>query len=298
MIQRLTIFLLLLYALPVWAEGQRNIVAVQNVRVAPYEDALRGVQQACKDRVERYILSEMENVDIIDRIRRAKPDLVLAIGSGALSILKQLTDIPIVYLMVLNPQAIAASEPNVTGVSMNLTAKTQLQQLRKTLPSVRTIGLLYDPQRSGAFVRETREAVAELGYRLIAGQVQQAKDVPGLLGDMKGKIDIFWMLPDLTVVTPETLEAMLSFSVESGVPILSFSDKYLKMGALISIGIDAFDIGVQAGEMAAKILAGAKVKNVHRQEARKPVVAVNLKVARKLGIRVADDTITETPGLD
>ena len=298
MTQRLAIFLLLLFALPVWAEEQRSIIAVQNVRVAPYEEAFQGVQQACKASFERYILSEMKNTDIIGLIRRAKPDLVLAIGSGALSIVRQLSGIPILYLMVLNPQSLVASEANITGVSMNLTAKAQLQRLRKTLPHIKTIGLLYDPQRSGGFVRRAREASVELGYRLIAGQVQQAKDVPGMLGDMKGKIDIFWMLPDLTVVTAETLEAMLSFSVESGVPILSFSDKYLKMGALISIGIDAFDIGVQAGEMAGRILAGAKVKNVYRQEARKPVVAVNLKVARKLGIIVVDDTIAETRILD
>jgi putative ABC transport system substrate-binding protein len=108
---------------------------------------------------------------------------------------------------------------------------------------------------------------------------------------MKGKIDAFWMLPDLTAITPETVEYLLLFSLENTIPILTFAEKYVELGALMSVGIDAFDIGTQAGEMAENILSGRDVKNIQRVDARKAVISINLKVARKLGITIDEKVI-------
>jgi putative ABC transport system substrate-binding protein len=100
---------------------------------------------------------------------------------------------------------------------------------------------------------------------------------------MKGKADLFWMLPDATVITPETVESILLLSLDYKIPILTFSEKYLELGAMLSIGVDPFDIGCQAGEMARKIFSGASGDAQHA-DARKALVAVNMKIAGKLGI--------------
>jgi putative ABC transport system substrate-binding protein len=52
----------------------------------------------------------------------------------------------------------------------------------------------------------------------------------------------------------------------------------------MSTGIDPFDMGRQAGEIATKILSGADVSGVRHVGARRLVVSTNLMVARKLGI--------------
>jgi putative ABC transport system substrate-binding protein len=99
------------------------------------------------------------------------------------------------------------------------------------------------------------------------------------------------MIPDLTVITPETVEFLLLFSLENQIPLLAFSDKYVELGALLSIGIDPFDIGRQAGEMAKKILSGGDVRNVQQVDARKAIISVNLKIARKLGMNIDEKMI-------
>ena len=104
---------------------------------------------------------------------------------------------------------------------------------------------------------------------------------------MKEKIDVFWMLPDITVITPETVEFLLLFSFKNRIPLLAFSEKYLELGAFMSTGIDPFDMGAQAGEMANKILSGRQIKNVHQVLARKVVVSTNLMIAGKLGINLS-----------
>ncbi|MFZ2948374.1 MAG: ABC transporter substrate binding protein, partial [Desulfuromonadaceae bacterium] len=82
--------------------------------------------------------------------------------------------------------------------------------------------------------------------------------------------DLFWMLPDITVITPETAEAILLFSLENNIPILTFSEKYLERGAMLSIGIDPFDIGRQAGEMAQTLFSSGE--SARHVEARKALV--------------------------
>ena len=64
----------------------------------------------------------------------------------------------------------------------------------------------------------------------------------------------------------------------------------------MSIGIDAFDIGRQAGEIAEKILAARDVKDIEGVDARKAVVSINLKIARKLGINI-DERIIKDAGI-
>ena len=102
------------------------------------------------------------------------------------------------------------------------------------------------------------------------------------------------MLPDLTVLTPETVEYLLLFSLEQEVPVLTFSDKYLEMGGLLSIGVDPYDMGRQAGELGRRILSAPKARQSDFVFARKGLVTINSTVARKLGIQVTGLPDTRT----
>jgi putative ABC transport system substrate-binding protein len=169
---------------------------------------------------------------------------------------------------------------------MNLPPEKQLNELLAALPAVNDIGLLYDPDQTGVFVQGVREAAVKRGVNLTATAVRSSRDIPLHLNNMKGKVSIFWMLPDITVITPETVESILLFSLENKVPILTFSEKYLEAGAMLSIGIDPFDIGCQAGEMAQKIFSGSGVIGGQHVDARKALMSINLKIAGKLGINI------------
>jgi len=269
----------------------QEIVAVQSIRVAPYEKAIEGFKSFCDAKIKRLVISELEGTDVVEKINEIRPDMVLAIGIDALSVVRRIENIPVIYLMVLNPRSILSGEKNITGVSMNIPQERQIRVFLEALPDLKAIGFLYDPDRTGYLAENAREAARDIGINLIAKEVHRSNDVPLLIKDMKGKIDAFWMLPDLTVITPETVEYLLLFSLENTIPILTFAEKYVELGALMSVGIDAFDMGRQAGEMAEKILSGRHEKNIQRVDARKAVISINLKVARKLRITVDEKVI-------
>ena len=263
----------------------QDIVLLQSFRVKPYEEAVKGFTSVYQDQIKRLVVSDLEGVDIQKKIRQANPSLVLAIGIEALTLAKAIKDIPLVYLMVLNPQAVLAGEEKVTGVSMYIPPEKHLMVLLETLPGTETIGFLYDPKRSGRFVGEAHRVAADMQVRLVARAIHDPKQAPSLIKNMKDTIDVFWMLPDLTVIVPETVEFLLLFSFQNKIPLFTFSEKYVEMGAFLSMDIDAFDMGRQAGEMALEILAGKRVENIKQAYARKANITTNAMIAKKFGMR-------------
>ncbi len=271
------------------AAAEQTIVAVKSIPVKPYEDALKGFRAGCSCRIIEFVASEMVAEEIVSQIRQRRPDLILAIGMDALMKTKRIRDIPIVYLMVANPQSVVGGEDNIAGVSMDIAPEKQFQSLQKILPEAKRVGILFNPGKTAALVKKAQSAAAETGIKLLTKEIQSPKEVPSALLTLKGKIDVFWMIPDSLVVTTETTESLLLFSVENRVPILTFSEKYVEMGALLSVGIDPHDIGRQVSDIAKKILAGTSAKNIRNVDPRKAILSVNQKVAKKLGI-VIDET--------
>jgi putative ABC transport system substrate-binding protein len=277
------IFIFLYHGL---AEARHKIVAVQSVGIKPYEKTIEGFKSVTGSEIERIVISELNDANIIKTIHSFKPDIVLAIGLGALQVVKEIKDIPVVYMMVLNPTSIISGEKNIFGVSMSIPPEKQLNLLLNAIPHVKNIGLLYTLDRTGYIVKEAMITAGKMNINLIAKEIQNSSDVPSELLGMEKNIDVFWMMPDLTLITPETIEFLLLFSIENKIPVLAFSDKYVELGALMSISIDPFDIGRQAGEMTNAILSGRDLKKIKKVDARKPLISINTNIARKLEIDI------------
>jgi ABC-type uncharacterized transport system substrate-binding protein len=281
--------LFLLFFRVAWAG---EVLVLESVKIQPYQEAIEGFKSSCSCNTREIVLSEISERDVLREIRKSRPEMIAAIGIDALLKVKGIKDIPIVYLMIPNPLYRLQNEENITGISMHVSPERQLTVLQEVLPNVKRVGVLYDPAKSGGFVERLREVSKGSGVTIVLKEVHSAKDVPSILQTVvKEGIDILWMLPDTTVVTPETVEAFLDSSLNNKIPLFTFSRKYVEMGAVISVSIDPYDIGKQAGEMTRKILSGTKVTNLPRSDARKSVLGLNLKIAKKIGIDINSEAI-------
>ena len=265
----------------------------QSIRFSPYEQAFRGFEIACDGKIRRMILSESKTTDIYAEISNMMPDIIVAIGRDALAQVTNLADIPLIYFMVMNPEPEVFENRNISGVSMNVSYDIQLRTLLKVIPRMKSLGLLYDPYRNTVFVEKAREAAEETDIRLLPSVVHSLRDVPSALNDLKSAIDALWMLPDPAINSPEALEMLLLFSLENKIPILTFSEKYLRLGAFISISADPSDMGILAGEMANRILEGDQTALRQHINAKKAKVEINHKLAGKLGIDIATKVLRE-----
>ncbi len=266
---------------------------VKSADLKPYQDVLRGFRDACGCDAREIKLSNGEGLaGILSR----KPEAVVAIGTSVFKKVRMLTDLPIVYTMVVPSEAALSQNRNLSGVSMDISPQVYLSTMLEMFPAVKRVGLLYDPRHTAEFVEAALKASQAAGIELVTKQVHAPSAIPAALQEMHGKLDVFWMVPDPTLVTPEMVAYLLLFSFQHNVPVFSFSKKYLEQGAIASLDVDPYDMGVQAGEIVKRLSAGDT--GAIRVYARKYRLTINAKVAAKLGLKIGDEILKKAANVE
>jgi len=276
---------LLLWGFPAFAA---EVVVVQGERMAPFEAALRGFEATAGVRsVERFVLSDLRGADVARAVREARPRLVLAIGRDALAKVRDIREIPVVYVMAATPETTGATGRNVTGVEMTVPAERYLSFFAKELGGKR-VGVIHNPARTGAQVREAQEAARRLGITLVLRRADDPREAVRELSTLKGEVDALWLLPDPSVVTRDTMEAFALFSQQNRLPVVAFAARYLQQGAVAAFEVDPADMGRQAGRMARRILDGAPPDRVPPERPATTHLKVNPTTARNLGLALTE----------
>ena len=270
-----------------------DMVIVRSADLKPYKDASRGFRDACGCDVRETVLRDGESAKTILSDRSA---LVVAVGTAAFNKVRSHPGQQIVYLMVMPSEVPSALEQNISGVGMDPSPAAYFAAMNETVPRAKRVGLLYDPKQTGPFVREAQHAAKTAGMELVVRPVEDLAGMPSALDSLRGKADIIWMLPDPTVVTPETVELLLRFSFEHTVPVISFSRKYVEMGAVASLDVDPYDMGAQAAGIASRLSAGAA--GPIREPARVTRLVINMHVAKKMGLFIREETLTKAVIID
>ena len=223
-----------------------------------------------------------------------KPDLIYAVGIYALqALVGQITDIPIVFSMVLNPPVVVGPQvKNITGASINVPIDVQLRSLKQLAPQVKRIGVVYDPSKTGFLLAAAQRVAPELGVTVVARPINSPRASVTALEELEKQVDALWILPDSTILTPETVQYMLLVAFRRKIPLLGLSDSQAKMGALVAISFrSGHDIGKQAGELAKAILGGRPIEDVPYTMADKTKQTLNLKTAEKIGLQIPPELI-------
>jgi putative ABC transport system substrate-binding protein len=283
--------LLFFYCISPVAAG--GLLVVQSLPIKPYNVALRGFKSVCSGKTIKLSSLELSEAEVVNKARIMNPSLILAIGMDALAKARTIKDVPVIYLMVLNPRSLIQNTDNITGISMYVQPGRQLSTLQQILPQARKIGLLFDPDKSGYFVKSAQSAAAATNIELLTKAVHSTRGAVAAFDGMKGQIDALWLVPDTTVVNPGSIDLLLLSAMESRIPVFCFSDKYAEKGALFSLDVDALEAGRQAGEMANRILAGESVQQIGKADVRGGILTINRTVAKKLSIRLNSDLLNQ-----
>lgn len=245
----------------------------------------RGIKSIAENPICSYTIRKGESRSSVARIiEKQWPDLVVAIGKKALQS-AVLTDRPIVYLLVPRAQAILPVGHHATGVSLENNSGSEFAEILRLLPHIRRVGVVYDPARTETLIRRTIEARPELTFHL--RPVKSGQDVAGQLESLRDEIDLLWMVPDLTAVSPQTEQSYYSFSLEEQVPLFSFSAKHLPQGATLATSYDWKVIGEQAADLALQVLSGIAPEDIAPVPPKKVSIKINEKTAQKINLQFA-----------
>jgi len=237
--------------------------------------------------------TKKEESSIIQRLTAARPRLIVAIGPLAAQVVRErLQDMPLIFVMVSNPPKYGLQGSNLAGVSLDIPVQMQLAMTKSLVPTLKTLGVIYDPEKTGAMVLEARGIADTLGLQLLAAPVSSYKAVPAALRSLLGKIQALWMVPDETVVTPESFKFLLLAAFENNLPFVAVSDIFVEAGALASLSPDYTDVGRQGCQLATDIESGRlRPADVMVVPPAKVNLTLNLKTASKIGLTLLPELI-------
>jgi putative tryptophan/tyrosine transport system substrate-binding protein len=219
-------------------------------------------------------------------------------AAGALNATK---DIPIVFTSVTDAvgAALVESMENPTG---NVTGTTDthpdaipnvIQFIQDYFPGS-TIGMIYNSgeQNSLAQVNLVKNALAGTDLKLKEATVSTSSEVKQAAESLIGKADIFYIITDNTVVS--ALESVVQVSHDQDVPLFVGELDSVKRGGFAAYGFDYFDIGYEAGEMAARILKeGKKPSELPVQYPQNLKLQLNKTAAQEMNIKWKDEWDTK-----
>ncbi|PLX83372.1 MAG: hypothetical protein C0617_12700 [Desulfuromonas sp.] len=258
---------------------------------APFREATEGVRELLQGKaggvdlsIHTLVGTEEEAMAVVAKVKKGKPDLILALGTAALNAAcAQRGDVPIVAGMVLDRRDIPRQR-NVGGVVLDIPLQTQMEWMRRMFPKMLNVGVLYNSAENGEGVAAASEIAATYGFRVVPRQVDDPQDLPEALERLAKEADVLWGISDRVVLTPQTAKSILLFSFRNRIPFVGLSRAWVKAGALYALDRDYRDIGRQCGELALRALQGQAPEGLPVESPRKITYSLNLKTARKMKI--------------
>jgi putative ABC transport system substrate-binding protein len=224
------------------------------------------------------------------------PDVILAAGSAALTLLLQETrTVPIVFTIVLDPvgsgfvDSLAQPGGNASGFMQfeySLSGKW-LELLKQMAPNVTRAAILWDPTiPAGIGQFAVIQSVApSLGVDVrpisMSNPSETERGIAAFAAQPNGGL----------IVTGSALavtyrELIISLAAKYKLPAVASNRIYVTGGVLISYGVDFVDQNRRAAAYVDRILKGEKPADLPVQAPTKYELVINLKTAKALGINV------------
>ena len=271
-----------------------EIAILKSSSISAYDQAITGFKSTAPSGLsypEYDMQGDLEQGRKLARkIRASEASLVVAVGlKAALAAKLEIVDIPIVYMMILDPSKHNLTASNMTGTLLEIPAERQFKILRAFLPDLRRLGMLSNPGGNSTKLKDTVAQAAAHSFQLQEFPVDSEKEVPVQLRSLLGSTDALLLVPDSTVLTNDSIGFILETALARRVPVIGFSPEFTRLGALISLSVSYGEVGRETGLLAKRILDGDRKLPAKPIPIERLKITVNLKTARFLGIEFPKD---------
>lgn len=229
-----------------------------------------------------------------------KVDMIFAISTPSAQAAYNATkEIPILITAVTDPVAaelvgsLETSGNNVTGTSDATPIDKQFQFIKDELPNVKTIGIMYNTSESNSEiqVQKAENLAKDLGLEIMAQGITSVNDVPQTLNSMINKIDALYIPTDNMVASSMPIIAKTCFDNKK--PIIGAEKAHVEAGAIVSVGIDYYQLGYETGLKAVKIIEGTSPKDIPVSFQEETSIDINTDALKKLNISFSEDIMSK-----
>ena len=229
-----------------------------------------------------------------------KVDLIYAIATSTAQSAAQATNkLPVVFSAITDPEAAGLIKENVTGISDRVNVKQQLELLLKLDSKIKKVGVIYNSseQNSKVQVDDLKKAASELGITIVEKSVTQVSEIPQASEALVRESDALYLPTDnlvASVVNLITEKATAAKKVAFGAEAA-----HVKGGALITQGIDYYEMGKEAGKIAVEILKNSKKPSeIKFKKMDLNDIVINNKTLAAIGINLPEDIKSKAKTID
>ncbi len=221
---------------------------------------------------------------------RARPDLLLALGSAAIrEACMQPGAQPIVGAWCFDLLAACgdASQERLWGIETPPPTREQVRLLASLEPRPARVGVVYAPEEAIAQrqVASARAMFEESGIELVERHVAGPSEVDGALDELAGRgIDALWKLSDTTVARAS--KQLFARCAAMRMPVVGDAESQLADGAVAVAFVDFRRAGEHAARIARRALAAAPGEKPERERLDAPIVRRNEARLRELSLRL------------
>lgn len=244
--------------------------------------------------IRSVLLAQLDDA-MLKQLSTKRSGAIVAIGSEAAARLQSGLDpkAPFTYCMVANPRAsgLAADRPT-QGVSTDIPASEQFATIKRALPSLRKIGVIYKASspRSAELLAELRASTGSVSIEAIdIDTVGSPSDAIRRI--VQSKPDIIWTAADSSVYNAGTIKALLKESLAASIPVFGFSSQCVRAGALLGLTVKPEDQAAQAAQIARRFIDSPGEPQTSSIVSPKFRLAVNTVVANRLDIRMPSELL-------
>ncbi|MFN3302809.1 MAG: ABC transporter substrate binding protein [Roseateles sp.] len=278
------------------AEGARGIAVVYPDLGEPFKQIFAAIIDGIEDRLRGDVIAlpvggSAAPAAIAEDLRRRDVKVLIGLGRGGMRIAAALA----AELAVMVGCVVSVQESESRAFPVYTLAPDPallLARLKRLVPAVRRVHVVYDPKLNGWLARLAREAARAEGLELLG---QEAVDQAGalrsyaqLLAGADPARDALWLPQDPTTVDDNAvLPLVLREGWNRNIAVFSSHLAHVKRGALFSLYPDNRELGRSLAASAQRLAQSPKAAVPGVVPLRQALAAINVRTAAHLGIDAA-----------
>ena len=230
-----------------------------------------------------------------------KVDLIIAIATPTSQACVEAiegTDIKLVFGSVTDPVAAGLVDSwdkpggSVTGISDWADVGAQVQLLVDIVPGVKKLGVVYNAGEVNSKVQvdELKKVAPGLAIEeIVEATAATSADVLAAAQSLVGRVDAIWIPTDNTVVS--AFESVVKVCEDNTIPLFAADVATVERGAIGTPGIDYYQLGIECGQVAARILRGENPADIPVKIVDMTDLFLNPSAAERMGVTIPQSVL-------
>jgi ABC-type uncharacterized transport system substrate-binding protein len=258
-----------------------RIVVITSSSVPVYGRVLEQIRQIIPGgTLDVLDTAKLDRDALAARMRQDEPQLVVAIGGAAVALAAVSSRAPVIATMIMRSAYVGSLQ---AGLVLDVGPEAVVKAVRKLFPGRIRFGAILAPDHAASFGPVLSSLARQYGLEVHVEKCSGPGELMTRFASLRERVDFVWLYPDTSFYNSTTMEPLIQASLDTRLPIIGFSESFVRAGAPVGLYPDFEDVGRQTAELVGDFLRGKRVSGEHR--IRKTWIGLNRHVLRFLDLQ-------------